>query len=184
MVVFAMSILNRKHNVLFIHVPRTAGTSMGYAKFLGGGGHETIRDFYNVDDVFKFSFVRNPWDRFISALLCQEHYLGIDRDGVSRFIMEQCAEGEYPRDGVYRMHFLPQHHFLLDHNDNLGVDFLGRFELLKTDWETVCAILGVSHELPHHRKTERSSYQYYYTPETWDIIGELYQQDVELFGYG
>lgn len=171
--------------MLFIHVPRTAGTSIERAEFLGGGGHETIRDFYDVsDDVFKFSFVRNPWDRFVSALLCQDNYIEVDKDRFSQFVMEQCTEKETPKYGVYPMHFLPQWHFLLDNDDKLGVDFLGRYELLHVDWETVCSILNVSYKLPHYRKVVRKPFEYYYTPETRRIIGELYEQDVELFGYG
>ena len=44
-----MSIYNREHSVVFIHVPKTAGTSMERNYFLGSGGHKTIRDFDQKD---------------------------------------------------------------------------------------------------------------------------------------
>ena len=40
-----MSVYNKKHNVIFIHVPRTAGTSMEQREFLGGGGHYNIHHY-------------------------------------------------------------------------------------------------------------------------------------------
>lgn len=180
-----MSIYNPKHNALFIHVPKTAGTSMERAPFLGGGGHETIRDYPNVpESAFRFSFVRNPWDRLVSGFACQHAYEGAGPDRFREFVYSHCSDGEYPTEGVYTNHFLPQWHFLLDNHDNIGVDYIGRFESLDSDWRHVCDILNVKYELPHYRKGERGYYKDYYTADTWDIVGKLYQRDVDLFGYG
>lgn len=185
MVIYTVSVYSPEYNALFIHVPRTAGTSMErYCVWLDGG-HETVRDYSNVpESAFKFAFVRNPWDRLVSAFTCQTIYKYAGREKFREFVYLQCRDGEYPYKDVYRNHFLPQWHFLLDNSDNIGVDYIGRFESLEEDWRHVCAILDVRYELPHHRKGDHEPYEKYYTSETWDIIGQLYQRDIALFGYG
>lgn len=187
-----MSIFNREHNVVFIHVPRTAGTSMEYAPFLGGGGHERIRE-YDAQDAFKFAFVRNPWDRFVSAFFCQNNVRLEDRDKFNQFVLE-CSQlnhdildtrniESFTVSGVYRVHFAPQWYFLLDVHDKIGVDYVGKFESLQDDWRYVCERLGVEHELEHRRKTGHWPYEGYYTPDSWEIVGRLYSRDIALFGY-
>ena len=180
-----MSVLNSDHEVLFIHVPKTAGTSMERCHFLGGGGHQTIREYPQNQRLFKFGFVRNPWDRLVSAFFCHRPYDGgRDLAQFHQFVLEHCSDGEYPDDGIYRLHFLPMWHFLLDGNDRMGVDFVGRFEMLQSGWKYVCERLKVFAVLPHERKRLHRPYKEYYTPETWDVVGQLYQRDIELFGYG
>lgn len=180
-----MSFYNHEYDVLFIHVPKTAGTSMERAYFIGGGGHQTIRDFEIGEDTFTFSFVRNPWDRFVSGVVCQHKYIQATKEQFTQFVMDECSNGEFPKNGVVAMHFLPQYHFLLENYDKIGVDFVGHFENLECDWRRVCStIVRQTVDLEHHRKVAHNPYRYYYTPESWDIIGNLYQRDVELFGYG
>jgi hypothetical protein len=160
---------------------------------LGGGGHETIREYQNANGAFKFAFVRNPWDRIVSAFFCHPQNtsakflndFSMDRDGFNKYI-DFCSRkfpGEYPEYSVHKSHFLPMWHFLLDANNEIGVDFIGRFENLQEDWERVCKRLGVSAELPHIRRVDHKPYEHYYTPETWDIVGQIYQRDIELFDY-
>ncbi|MFT4840480.1 MAG: hypothetical protein ACI8UD_002962 [Planctomycetota bacterium] len=62
---------SEQYDVLFIHVPQTAGSSMEQAEFVSGAGHrpywaisEEIRD----QAGFSFGFVRNPYDRFVSIV--------------------------------------------------------------------------------------------------------------------
>lgn len=156
-------------------------------EFLGGSGHETIRDFPNADGAFKFSFVRNPWDRFVSGYFCRDSVgnFGMNKNGFNEYI-KFCATdypGSYPMHSVYAMHFLPMYHFLLDMDGKVGVDFVGRFESLQQDWKYVCGRLGVADELPWHRLSKHKHYKHYYTPESWDYIGKLYWQDIRLFEY-
>lgn len=179
-----MSILNRKHNVLFIHVPKTAGTSMERRKFLGSGGHQRIVEYPDIgDDVFKFSFVRNPWDRFVSAFFCQQAFTGVSKDVFNQYIREECSTGATPARAVHGIHFMPQWYFLLDSHGNIGVDFVGRFESLHRDWKYVCDKVGVGSELGHQRKRIHKPYRDCYTPESWETVANLYRLDIDLFGY-
>ena len=74
-----MSILNVDEMCLFIHVPRTAGSSMEIAPFIKRHGHIPFIYYelvinngtigLHLDDIFSFAFIRNPIDRFISSFL-------------------------------------------------------------------------------------------------------------------
>ena len=72
-----MSLYCPLYNHLFIHVPKCAGTSMAAAMETAGSppsdGHRTLGE-YIVEgdlpsDIFKWCFVRNPYDRLFSAYL-------------------------------------------------------------------------------------------------------------------
>lgn len=183
-----MSFYNSKLNALFIHVPKTAGTSIKRTGLFNGGTHQTIRDFDVAKNTFTFAFVRNPWDRFVSCLFFHKEYRNTGQKGFDKIIEKECIPcldtGKYPH--ANRLHaFVPMHHYLLDSDGMIGVNYIGRFENLERDWREVCAILKVKyHELAHHRKFNQEHYKSYYTPESWEIIGKIYKQDIELFGYG
>ena len=55
----------------FIHIPKTAGTSIG--KLLlddlnayDNKCHLTLQPYLRYPDYYKFTFIRNPWDRIVS----------------------------------------------------------------------------------------------------------------------
>lgn len=192
-----MSVYSVQHNTLFVHVPKTAGTSMERAGWLGGGGHHPVWWYAGViaglELAFKFAFVRNPWDRFVSAFFHDpnvthgKHSKQSFRDFV-RFIAEKdlSAPGPtYPNltNWPLHHHFLPQWFFICKQDGSVGVDFLGRFERLREDWQLVCDRVGVSDSLPHLRPGGHLDYREYYDAETQDIVGTAYRRDVELLGY-
>lgn len=59
---------------IFVHVPKCGGVSINRALFGNlGGGHTSLEEYLTVFSpseflsFFKFAFVRNPWDRVVSA---------------------------------------------------------------------------------------------------------------------
>lgn len=61
----------KKNQIIFIHVPKVAGT--GLQKSLEFSASHTHLYTYELEDkekfnkYFKIGFVRNPWDRLVSA---------------------------------------------------------------------------------------------------------------------
>jgi chondroitin 4-sulfotransferase 11 len=192
-----MSIIRPDYMVLFIHVPKTAGSAMEQQDFLGGGGHKWAADFIQRpylrtawSRLFKFAFVRNPWDRFVSVY----HKWPPTRNHPDRF--KHFVLNDFRKHGfnVPKMkknqwrrlhhHFLPQYYFICDGDRNILVDFVGRYENLNRDWEYVCDYIGVPRrELPIVNKGQHRPYQEYYDRQTADVIAEMYADDIELFGY-
>lgn len=188
-----------RHRCIFVHVPKCAGVSVSSALFGSlAGGHRRIgtyrlvysrREFRNY---FKFAFVRNPWDRLLSAF----RFLKNGGFGPEDEQWTQENLSRYPDfDGFVRQwvnrknilswpHFLPQTHFICV-DGRLPLDFLGRFEKLAEDYSYVCQRLGIDSPLSVHNqtKTRQSDYRDFYNDETRNIVAEVYREDISTLGY-
>jgi len=222
--------IDRIRKVVFIHVPKTAGSSVEQALFkyirlpiltffrnhpLAQDVDEAImtrwdgrtkiwrqhatawelKDLYmspkDFNEFFKFGFVRNPWSRALSAYKYISHKQGIE----GSFIDFLNAAGAYEsmrnkrNHREYRMdHLKSQYEFLFNtRNGKQLVDFIGRFENLQEDFNTVCSKIGISAiELPHfkkHKGNYKKHYTEYYDSETRDLVEEKYAKDIEVFDY-
>jgi hypothetical protein len=177
--------ISHEHRCIFIHIPRTGGTSIEVA-FTGNDlfnvipfqKHLTARqskDFYGDywDDYFKFSIVRNPWDRVISLY----HFEAFrDINVLSGKSMNYFLETYEP----YSHEPNP-----CDCNNiiDLPLDFIGRFENIEEDFKSICDHLEVSFDLPHIESTKHGHYSGYYNEETKQIVAEKYSDDIKRFGY-
>ncbi len=143
-------------------------------------------DFFQ--SLFKFAFVRNPWDLQVSSY----HHIQRERprliehlDGFDSFL-EWKLEGEREYHYILDASTEPQWHSLIDLNQECRVDFIGRYENLNEDFETICRRIGFKKRpnLPHRRKAEgREDYRRYYTPKGHDLIGRHFGLDIEKLGY-
>jgi hypothetical protein len=140
------------------------------------------------DSLFKFAFVRNPWDLQVSSFhhIRRERpqYLGGHEDfgGFLRWKLDPQRPYQYHLDTSIEL----QSDYLIDLHGQVVVDFIGRYERLEDDFSEICRRIGIqAPALPHRRKaTDRQdNYRSYYTDETAQLVADNFRRDVELLGY-
>ena len=143
------------------------------------------RDTYNA--LFKFAFVRNPWDLQVSSY----HHIKRERpslvnegESFSDFLrrkLEPTRPWQYHLDTS----ITPQSDYLIDLRGRQIVDFVGRYESLQADFDTCCQRIGIpTIALPHRRQdNDRADYRQYYDQETQALVAERFAADIETFGY-
>jgi hypothetical protein len=140
------------------------------------------------DGLFKFAFVRNPWDLQVSSFhhIRRErpHHLGGHQDFASflRWKLDPERLPQYHLDTSIEL----QTDYLIDLRGNLIVDFIGRYERLEQDFETACSRIGIrTSPLPHRRQAlDRSAdYRRYYDAETAELVARHFAPDIERLGY-
>lgn len=189
-----MSFIDHDKKILFIHVPKTGGTSMSRRKFLQPreGWHTDVGYFYNkytnknLDEYFKFAFVRSPYDRFLSATI---GWIIPDKfNDISNEDEELCAElNDYISKNFnsfdYAENALRTQSSFLVRSSRVGVDFLGRFENMKEDWKKICKTLGETSHLSHVNKSGIKSYEGILDKTSIKLINIKYALDFEVFDY-
>lgn len=129
---------------------------------------------------FKFAFVRNPFDRFVSYCAFMTREDGeFERDPAR--VMRHFLFADRPTDHLL---FSPQYQFVADGEGRLLTDALGRVEDMQSSYDSICKALNLpSTPLDRVNSTRRGDYRQYYDAETKSAVAELYRRDLELFGY-
>jgi len=188
-----------QRHCIYVHVPKCAGISVTNSLFGNlGGGHLTIRDYQIIysaasyADFFKFTFVRHPLDRLLSAYLFLSTG-GID-DKEAALAKELLSGIESFEAFVFALaedaslqkwiHFRPQCDFLTDYRGNIAVDFIGRFESLHEDFNKVCDLLGIKASLPKLNTTKRKeNWETFYSGRMKEAAELVYWRDFEQLNY-
>ena len=183
--------INHKHKFIFIHVPRTGGSSIesqfNYNEGREKNKHWTLYDWQNhldqevFNDYFKFTFIRNPWDIVISNYVSTWYN---DKKHGGAIGKRSGKSLEY-----FLRHFtLPIHQHgdsFFDFFDPEKIDFIGKFENRKQDLGFISN--KIEYEISsgiHIRKNfKQKHYTKYYDDETRQIVAERYAKDIEYFGY-
>ncbi|WP_138470119.1 sulfotransferase family 2 domain-containing protein [Poseidonocella sp. HB161398] len=189
---------NRDAGVLFVHVPKCAGTTIIRQRPLAHGHRSAAffkwRDPGLFDACFTFGFTRNPYDRLVSAF----HYLRSQKTSVRdgefgrralgryagfRDFAEDLARGRTRRRVLGWVHFLPQSYYLCDARGNLLVDYAGRTETFAADLEQINARTGLGLQNARERAVPREDWRSFYTAQSARACEEIYAEDFEIFGY-
>jgi len=179
---------------LFFHIPKTAGISISNSIYGDiKWGHRTVNYYksYYGDEVFnslyKFCFVRNPYDRLFSA------YTFLKKGGINdqdlafseKHLHEYLDFEDFVLRGLEKkeimewVHFRPQHTFVCDDNDKMVMDFVGKMENINEDFSYLCKQINVNVEL---KKLNMSFVKKNdFSDNIKSIIKSKYQKDFTLF---
>ncbi len=132
---------------------------------------------------FKFAFVRNPEDRFLSAFknkVLQNNMFSFNSEelnkyqDVNNFVEYITSIPPQHQDE----HFKPQYHMIpLEH-----LDFLGRFESFSEDLKEVFSILGINYNTKIHNNRSAKS-PVTLNEKSRSRIANYYRLDYQIFGY-
>lgn len=186
--------ISQKHKFLFIHIPRTGGTSiereLGYYENFHDK-HWTLTDWQKelnnetIKEYFKFSFVRNPWDLIVSKYRADWYNsnrpgwggrIGMQSGKSLKFFLSKYSPAKHENGDTF-----------FDFFNSEEMDFIGRFENRKDDLEFISNKIGIKinskklFRMPS-AKLEKH-YTEYYNEQTREIIAEKYAREIEYFGY-
>jgi hypothetical protein len=203
--------ISDKGKFIYIHIPKTAGESVEEAltenfpdsRIVSNDPdwnilikHDTFLEHdystkESLDNFFTFSFVRNPWDRMVSHW---KYFVETKRSPEMPFdefvldfhrVLKEADNGYWWNPYRKYVFTAPQLDFLVDENQRIAVDFVGRFETLQEDFDYVCKKLNRNKiKLPHKNKTKRKKYQEYYkNEELISSVAKRYKKDIDYFKY-
>ena len=209
--------ISHKYKFIFLHIPKVAGTSIerflreidleipqkvlrkrGFSHFLN-----------DHPDYFAFSFVRNPYDRLVSAWKWGE--LKFSKEGKLPFYKKErpvpfdeyvllTTDLKYRKDNQNlwseydEYHTLPQFEFFPHLNggnyftDKIRSDFtcnfIGRFENLHEDFNAVCSNIGIKEfKLPHVYNSKTFKQTFDWSDSLKNKVYLYYKKDFINFNY-
>ena len=211
----AMNISNRFRYLYFV-IPKTASatvrhslksyTDIGYP-VTAFEQHMTIEQFLKLDGAtsvfdlyFKFSFVRNPYDRIYSGYM-QDRLASVTwtkwiaakkpifdeiGDDFNRYLQEYVSRADVLHDWEW-ICFCPMTAFT--HRDGeYALDWHGKVETLTTDLKALEERLGIkiqkAGDLNVRTKAEQGlKYLHKYTRTSVQLVNQLYRHDFDCFDY-
>jgi hypothetical protein len=183
---------------IFVHIPKCAGVSVCRALFGNlAGGHTTLDEYLNIfepryiESYFKFTIVRNPWDRLVSAFHFMQSggFNEEDRNWFSGELghfkdFEEFVKGWLNKNNIWKWpHFRPQYHYIVERKGKVKMDCVGFLENIEEDFRYVTKRLGVDCSLQQSNKGNHDDYRSYYNEETMKIVADVYDTDIKLLGY-
>lgn len=211
-------IISPGRNFIFVHIPKTGGTSMALAleerahrddiligdtpkaqrrkgrlKGLTARGrlwkHSTLADIEGVlppdqiEGMFTFTLVRNPWDRMVSYY----HWLrdqSFDHPAVAlskSLAFEPFVLHDHTRQTLRAQ---PYGSYLCDAGGRDRADLYIRLEHLNDDLGPLEARLGFALTLPHMNASARpKDYRRAYSDRSAAVVAEICGKDIQQFGY-
>lgn len=184
--------LDKNSQFMFFEIKKAATTSVR-RKALKGRCiiyKNTLEKYYDVFDMysssdinnmFKFTIVRNPYARVLSAFIYLNKYRVsfLPRNiGFKKFVKDIL----FKRGTVINPHLhemTPNLYF----NGELIVDFVARLESIDKDWPVIARRIGVHTKLPHKNKGIHKDYRNHYDKDCIKIVSDIYAEDLKYFNY-
>lgn len=196
-------VLCHEKKCIFIHIPKTGGTSIeqfikdngeNNLLFIGVQNNRSLQHLtsyelkkiipYIYKKYYKFSIVRNPYDRLLSEYYWNPSInLGYKNGKSKKEFLEyviKIVKNKSYFNNIYYDHFIPQYNFLY-YKNKLLVNQLFKYEDLEWVTKYLKKKLTIKREFPYLNKNNVEK-------EDWnndekEIIYNLYKNDFLYFGY-
>jgi hypothetical protein len=184
-----------EHNAIFVHVPKTGGTSMQRwlldnikSNVLKGNKHHTFESLNNTHGPFDFSFtiVRNPWDWCVSWYFFR-------RDRALRRIKNPKEKGKFSLEYNKKVledfdkgfdYFIETTTLQPQCIRTTGVEKILKLETIDSDIIPLADKFKIKEQFPLKNKSNRNTdYRNYYNSNTKNIVSKKFAKDIELFEY-
>src|SRR6266436_1339559 len=141
--------------------------------------HSTLREYREAlsdeqfRNLYKFTCVRNPWDRMVSYYFTPTQNLETWSRKKFRGIISKAVS-------------VPNYLRLDDDEQDpfANIDYIMRFENLTDDFRMVCDRLHISPPpLPKLNRSTRAHYSKYYDGELRELVRARFAAEIERFGY-
>lgn len=148
--------------IVYIHIPKVAGTSISDALYNVDPGHFSSAELSYINKIkyqkfYKFTFVRHPVTRFISTYKYAVKVTSLRPNSPLAFMTRYDDVNDFIINGLTKK-IIDDHYFLWTQSKYSGdissLDFIGKFENLQNDFESLCSSLQLQVKLPYLNKSE------------------------------
>jgi len=209
-------VISHQHKCIFIHIPKTAGTSINsyfhpgvkfhfknpdYERLFGWCPkrrlhmqHATAKQLLETElitksqwqDYYKFTFVRNPWDRAYSDYLFIQEFAGVKGSFKNYLNKEKEFKQILSDNSNYHFlgdHLLPQTDFFDE--ESYKLDFIGRFENFEEDIHFILNKLSINKKFNEYQNRSKrvKNYANFYKNSEVKLVSEIYTDDILKLNY-
>ncbi len=197
--------ISHQFKCIYIHIPRTAGTSIEHAicgqdwwsiepatkHLIASQARSLYKDYW--DSYFKFSIVRDPFTRMLSALKYSAYfvdnlqavktYTDFLRGYMQKFGYPITVEHDHRfNTSVESTASLPNAVYLNMLDEEL--DYIGKFEELDVVFAKISQTLGLpSMSLAHHERSPSVLPNHVIGTEALRLLDQIFSKDLEYFDY-
>jgi len=208
--------INNDNQFLFIHIPKCAGTSIekffGYdydrkiyiehkylqinhPKHLSLNNYEYIFNKELINKIYKFTFIRNPFDFIVSLYNYTMYSDKVMWNGIKDFEYKKNIPFIEYIKYIYNLKYFKEkspnqvvtysyNYYIETKNNNM--DFIGRYENLYDDFKIVCNELNIiNSDLPFNNKSKVNdvNYKNYYNNESKDLVYKIFKDELKKYKY-
>ena len=178
---------------IFIHINKCGGTSIERSLGIPLLNHDTLEERIAVlgekkaSERFRFAFVRNPYDRLLSAFFFAHSRTTIHQLPAEdqRELFNAWSASRLANASSGHRNFMSQTQWVT-HKGCVDMNFVGRFERFTQDYEYIRSRIPSARELPalkRRTKGEICPLRWWYGKELEELAVEAYANDFENFKY-